>query len=181
MNKAYKLFEMDDEGRLYPLFIGRDIEVPVGKWMHAEFIPTKGFASRGGWHVGEIPDAPWLKSYDGSNTGKYKSKRSKKFKRVWCEVEYNNNHNYDDIVKKLPKKCFEDSVPEDGCYKFKETGCNRIWVITSDIKITKILTEKERVQILIAMGYDEVAAYRKYKIAMEKRMATLRKKQLKII
>lgn len=46
MNKAYKLFEMDHEGRLYPIFIGKDIEVPVGEWMHAEFIPMKGFSSR---------------------------------------------------------------------------------------------------------------------------------------
>lgn len=168
---GYKLLEMDRDGNLFPLFIGKNKPTPVGEWIRAEFIPTKGFASRPGWHIGEIPDAPWLKSYDGTNTGYYKSQRSKYWKRVWVEVEYNSNHNYDDEVSKLPKKCFEDKIPEDGCYFFKETGCNRIWCITSDIKVIKILTEEERQEILKEMKYDEVVAYKKYKLSFEKRIS----------
>lgn len=56
---GYKLFEMNKDGKLFPLFIGKQQETPVGEWVVAEYIPTKGFASIGGWHVGaNVPDAP---------------------------------------------------------------------------------------------------------------------------
>ena len=69
----------------------------------------------------------------------------------------------------LPKKCFVDCCPEDGFYRFREVG-KGVWVITSDIKIIKILTEAERKEIMFQKGYDEVAAYSKYKETFEKRM-----------
>ncbi len=166
---GYKLFEMDSKGNLLPLFIDKNNPVPMGEWIKAEFIPTKGFAARGGWHVGaDVPDAPWLKSYDGTDTGFYRP-RFKHGNRVWCEIEYNDNHNYDEEVSKLPKKCFVDKVPDDGCYFFREVG-KGVWVITSDIKINRILTEEERQIILKEKGYDEVVAFKKYKETFEKRM-----------
>lgn len=167
---GYRLMEMDTEGNLFPLFIDKNKPIKIGEWVKAESIPTKGFSQRPGFHVGQVCDAPWLKSYDCTDTGCYKSQRSKHWSRVWVEVSYNSNHCYDDEVEKLPKKCFVDNPPRDGYYFFKETGCNRIWVITSHIKINRILTEEERQQILKDMGYDEIKAYEKYKIAMEKRM-----------
>ena len=175
-NIGYKLFEMDGKGNLLPLFIDKNNPVPIGKWVKAEFIPTKGFAARGGWHVGaDVPDAPWLKSYDGTEAGYYKP-RFKHGKRVWCEIEYNANNNYDEEVSKLPKKCFVDKVPEDGCYFFREVG-KGVWVITSDIKIAKVLSEEERQQIMKEKGYDEVAAFSKYKQTFEKRMMTSKLKK----
>jgi hypothetical protein len=68
-----------------------------------------------------------------------------------------------------PKKCFEDRVPEDGFYWFKE-GSRGTWVITSAIFVNKILTDEEVDNILNTQGYDKVAAYAKYKAAFEKRM-----------
>ena len=175
-NIGYKLFEMDGKGNLLPLFIDKNNPIPIGKWVKAEFIPTKGFATRGGWHVGaDVPDAPWLKSYDGTEAGYYKP-RFKHGKRVWCEIEYNANNNYDEEVNKLPKKCFVDKVPEDGCYFFREVG-KGVWVITSDIKIVKVLSEEERQQIMKEKGYDEVAAFSKYKQTFEKRMMTSKLKK----
>lgn len=45
MNIGYKLFEMDmRDGKLYPLFIGKTKAFEFDKWIHAEFIPTKGYA-----------------------------------------------------------------------------------------------------------------------------------------
>lgn len=165
---GYKLFEMNADGKLFPLFIGKSKPTPVGEWVHAEFIPTNGFAKRGGWHIGEIPDAPWLKGYDGTNTGCYKS-RFRNGKRVWCMVEYNATHDYNKEVGLLPKKCFEDKIPENGYYFFREAG-KGVWSITSDIKIWCILTEQERKKILSDAGYNEEKEYAKYKSAMEKRM-----------
>ena len=168
-NIGYKLFEMDKYGKLFPLFIGKQKETNINEWVSAEYIPTKNFAPRGGWHVGaDVPDAPWLKGYDGTDVGVYKS-RFKKGKRVWCEVEYNASIDYNEEVELLPKKCFTDKTPEDGFYFFKEAG-KGTWIITSDIKVIKIITEKERQDIMKSKGYDEVEAYKKYKDSFEKRM-----------
>ena len=156
-NIGYKLFERDKRtGKLYPLFIGKTEETKVGEWIHAEFIPTKGYAQRGGWHIGTIPSAPHLIGASGT----YTSKRGKNFERIWCKVLYNARHNYNDYVQTLPKKCITDGIPEDGFYNFKEAN-GALWIITSDIKVIKVLAEEERCNILKAYGFDEAKAIEK--------------------
>ena len=166
--KGYKLFEMREDGKLFPLFIGKNEETVIGKWIPAEIIiEHKGFSHRPGWHLGaKMPSAPWLMSADGV----YKSQRGKKFKRVWCEVEYAADVDYTDVVSKLPKKCFTDRLPTNGYYAFKESG-DRLWIIADRIKVTRILSEEERQQVLKEMNYDEQEAFAPYKAAFEKRMA----------
>lgn len=158
MNKGYKLFERDKRnGELYPLFIGKTKPFKTNEWIHAEFIPTKGFAQRGGIHLGaNFPSAPHLISADGT----YKSQRGKNFERVWVEVEYNANNNYNDYVATLPKKCITDGIPENGFYNFKEAN-GSLWIITSDIKVVRIIPEDERQQMLKAKGFDEQKAIAK--------------------
>lgn len=165
----YKLFEMDTKGNLYPLFIDKKTACSVGEWIQAENHPTKGFAKRPGFHAGQICSAPWLMSANGT----YKSQRGKQWKRVWCEVECNTTIDYTDAVANLPKKSFVDHVPENGFYKFRETGCNRIWIITDKIKILRIIDEQERQEILKAAGYDGVKEWIPHKLAMEKRMKNI--------
>lgn len=164
---GYKLFEENSEEKLFPLFIDKATEVPVDEWIKAEFYPTKNFAPRGGWHIGELPDAPWLKGYDGSDKGVYKS-RFRNGRRVWCLIEYNATNDYNEYVATLPKKCITDGVPENGYYFFREAG-KGVWSITSDIKVIRRLTEDERQSILADLNYDEAKAYEKYKIALAKR------------
>ena len=166
IERGYKLFEMDTHGNLYALFIDKKTIMPVGELLKAENHPTKGFANRPGYHIGQIPSAPWLMSADMT----YKSQRSKHWKRVWAEVEYVADVDYTCEVMQLPKKCFVDKLPEGGFYKFRETGCNRIWIIADQMSITRILSEEERVQILEDMGYDELAAAQPYMEAMKRRM-----------
>lgn len=163
---GYKLFEQREDGKLFPLFIGKNDETPMYKWVPAEIVEHHpGFAHRPGWHLGkELPSAPWLMSADGT----YKSQRGKKFKRVWCEVEYIANIDYTQIVEKLPKKCFTDKLPENGFYNFRESG-NRLWVIADRIRITRILSEDERLRILKEKNYDEDAAFAPYRASFEKR------------
>ena len=164
---GFKLFEQDHKGNLYALFIDKKTVMPVGKWLKAENHPTKGFGPRPGYHIGEgIPSAPWLMSFDGT----YKSQRSKYWKRVWAEVWYVADIDYTEEVLQLPKKCFVDKLPENGFYKFRETGINRIWIIADQMKIGKLLTEEERMEILKNIGYDEAAAFEPYRQAMTKRM-----------
>ena len=164
---GYKLFEQREDGKLFPLFIGKTNETPMNEWVPAEIIDHHpGFASRPGWHLGAlIPSAPWLMSADGT----YKSQRGKKFKRVWCEVEYVADIDYTEHVVKLPKKCFTDRLPDGGFYAFKESG-NRLWIIADRIKITRIITDEERAKILSSMNYNEQEAFAPYKKAMEKRI-----------
>ena len=165
VSKGFKLFEMRDDGRLFPLFIGKTKETIMGEWIPAEIIPTPKFSVRPGWHLSTAcPSAPWLMSADGT----YKSQRGKRFKRVWCEVEYVADIDYTEIVEQLPKKCFTDRLPDGGYYKFRESG-NRLWIIADRIKITKILNEEERVRVLKEMNYDEEKAFEPYKRAFEKR------------
>lgn len=102
--------------------------------------------------------------------GVYKS-RFAKGKRVWCEIEYNATVDYNKEVEVLPKKCFIDRVPENGFYFFREAG-KGIWVITSDIKIIRTISEDERQNIMRLKNYNEKEAYKKYKEAFEKRLCS---------
>lgn len=167
IHKGYKLFEMKDDGKLFPLFIGKTKETPMNEWVPAEIIEHHpNFAHRPGWHIGAtIPSAPWLMGADGT----YKSQRGKRFKRVWCEVEYCADVDYTEEVLQLPKKCFIDRLPDRGFYTFRESG-DRLWIIADRIRITRIISEEERMEILKSMNYDETAAFEPYKIAFEKRM-----------
>jgi hypothetical protein len=167
IKRGWKLFEMDSKGRLYPLFINKKEVTPMNKWVMAEIIEHHpNFSHRPGWHLGvTLPSAPWLMGADGT----YKSQRGKKFRRVWCEVEYVADIDYTNIVEKLPKKCFTDRLPDGGFYNFRESG-NRLWVIADRIKVTRILSEEERQHILNEANYDEMKAFEPYRQAMAKRM-----------
>lgn len=169
IRRGWKLFEMNTEGKLFPLFIGKNEETVMNEWVMAEIVEHHpGFAHRPGWHLGVyLPSAVWLMSADGT----YKSQRGKRFKRVWCEVEYVADVDYTPIVEQLPKKCFVDRLPDGGFYNFKESG-NRLWVIADRIKVVRILSEEERQNILKEANYDEMEAFEPYRQAMAKRMKT---------
>lgn len=164
---GWKLFEQRDDGKLFPLFIGKTKETPMNEWVMAEIIDYHpSFAHRPGWHIGTgVPSAPWLMSAYGT----YKSQRGKRFRRVWCEVEYVADIDYTEYVQTLPKKCFTDRLPDGGFYNFRESG-NRLWVIADRIRVTKVISEVERQKIMDDMGYNEAEAFRPYKEAMMKRM-----------
>ena len=82
--KAYKLMRYGKDGKIYPLFINRKEETPVGEWLQAECYPTKGFAVRCGWHCTFTPWAPHLKTELKSGE-----------RRVWFEVEVDDWESYD--------------------------------------------------------------------------------------
>lgn len=167
--RGYKLFEMDEQGNLYALFIDKHTIMYADTWLKAGIYPTKGFSVRPGYHIGEIPSAPWLMSADGT----YKSQRRKYWKRVWVEVEYIAENDYTEIVQATPEKCLKHNTPTDGFYFFKEAGVGRIWVIADQMKINRVLTEEERQKILKEMNYNEAEAFAPYKAAFEKRAKTI--------
>ena len=169
IKKGYKLFECDEQGNLYALFIDKHTVMPMNTWMKAGIFPTKGFSVRPGYHIGEIPSAPWLMSANGI----YKSQRRKNWTRVFAEVEYIAKNNYTEMVKNVPGKCMKDKLPLNGFYFFKEAGVGRIWVIADQMRITRILSEEERMEVLKKMDYNEAEAFAPYKAAFEKRAVTL--------
>lgn len=164
---GWKLFEMRDDQKLFPLFINKKEETPMNEWVMAEIVDYHpSFAHRPGWHIGAtMPSAPWLMSANGT----YKSQRGKRFKRVWCEVEYVADIDYTEEVLKLPKKCFTDRLPDGGFYNFRESG-NRLWIIADRIRVTRVLGEEERLNILKELNYNEKEAFEPYRKAMAKRM-----------
>lgn len=82
--KAYKLMRYGKDVKIYPLFINRKEETPVGKWVQAKCYPTKGFTVRCGWHCTFTPFAPHLKTELASGE-----------KRVWAECEVEDYTTYD--------------------------------------------------------------------------------------
>lgn len=82
--KAYKLVRKAKDGQLYPLFIDKTRPYVIGEHRTAEYVPTKGFAPRYGFHCCFTPYAPHLKINLASGQ-----------KRVWieCEVEDYKTYN----------------------------------------------------------------------------------------
>jgi len=76
--KAYKVMRLRKNGTLGSLFINRKEVYPLGQWLYAQELPTKGFAIRRGWHCTFEKNAPHL-SMKG---------------RVWVEVEVDDFTTY---------------------------------------------------------------------------------------
>jgi len=75
---GYKLIRKRKDNSLGPLFINCRQRIPIGQWLEAQCIPTKGFAVRPGWHCTLKPVAPHL-----STRG-----------RVWCKVDLKGCQTY---------------------------------------------------------------------------------------
>jgi len=73
--KVYKLVRIKNN-KLYSLFINRNEELVMGKWLIAKLFNTKGFKERKGWHCCVQPIAPHLKM-----------ELSNGEKRIWVECE----------------------------------------------------------------------------------------------
>lgn len=146
--KAYKLFRtLKTKPGLYPLFIGKTKPTLQNEWVEAEFLPTKGFAQRPGWHCGILPIAPHLRNKQGF----------KQPDRVWCEVEIKGNNNWQDIADMSPTKDIRDRIPENGYYEFKTNKMQGgAWIIAGCIKITKILTNNDIESILDNAGIEDI-------------------------
>lgn len=144
---AYKLFRTlkKNPGQLFPLFIGKKKATPTGEWLAAEFIPTKGYAERPGWHAGVLPIAPHLRS--GGRISK---------DRVWAEIEVPADKEWQSIADKSKTRDIRNMVPDQGHYKFKTNKMQGgAWIIGGAIKIKRILTDDEVAGILKDAGYSQ--------------------------
>ena len=142
--KCYKLFRVKN-GVLFPLYVLAQKPIPVGVWLKAEVgdVASDGkhvksrlgsLSMRPGFHCSNVPVA--------THIGKKKNKTDKKpsfrnKEHVWAECEVNTNTHYEDYKSRK-------TIPDNGYYRFK-TNPNMYgdWIITSDIKVNKILTDEE--------------------------------------
>ena len=146
--KAYKLFRTlkNQAGKLFPLFIGKSIPTPINEWVVAEFLPTKGYAERPGWHSGILPIAPHLRN----KLNKIQPTR------VWAEVEIPADVDYQAEADASPTKDIQGHIPDNGYYKFKTNKMQGgAWTISGAVKINRILSDAEVASILEKEGYPQ--------------------------
>jgi len=159
--KAYKLLKMKvrKPGQVFPLFIGRAKPVIMGEWLDAEFIPTKGFSPRPGWHLSDTPAALHIGTEKKPVDGKQKP-TIRRDDEVWAEVEvaddvdwqpeanrrgrvYSKGHKL--AGQPMPSsREIKDEIPVDGNYRYKTNpNMQGEWVIAGAVKINRILSDTE--------------------------------------
>ena len=145
---AYKLFRTlkTRPGEIFPLFIGKSDPTPIGKWIKAEFIPTKGYQERPGWHLGFAPYAPHLRANDGSMNES----------RVWYEVEIPDDVDWQTKADATKTGDIRGEVPEGGYYTFKRPGAQGgEWKIAGAIKVIRPLSLEEVNRIKAEKGISD--------------------------
>lgn len=156
MKTAYKLFKIK-KGKLFPLYILADKEIPMNEWIEAENgellengkVKSKlgQLCYRPGWHLADIPYVAHIgkKDEDGNLLMKPDT--------VWCEVEYSDNINYQSVAEQngtnkqgkiIPVKSYLKEIPKDGYYRYKTNPMMfEDWIIAGSIKVLKVLTNEE--------------------------------------
>ena len=157
---AYKLLRMRS-GKLYPLFVLSDQEIPIGVWLDAkegERLTNGKVKSklgpvqfRPGWHLSDIPLAVHI-GIKEDGVIKYMHSDN-----VWCECEYSDEIDYQSEVEKNGKgyKAMMDTIPVNGFYRFK-TSPSMLgkWIIAGRMKINRVLSDKEVEEICLQNGYN---------------------------
>jgi hypothetical protein len=166
---GYKLFRQVD-GKLYPLFVNRSTEVPMGEWLKAEAgeLTPEGkvksslgpLAYRPGWHAGDLPIATHI----GGKSGPVKAPNYRPNDQVWAEVEFpegvdwqaiaNANATRNKAGEIIPRTAqITDQVPYGGFYRYK-TNPNMTgeWMIGGDMKVNRVLSDEEVQAINEASG-----------------------------
>lgn len=152
--KAYKLFVVDKNGNLHPTQIDTKRTIPVGEWLDAGKTPTPGFAERPGFHAGELPMAPQMRTKEGMRAAN----------RVYAEVEMAADQDYQAEADASPTLDLKH-IPTDGMYRFtpsavrnRTDAANRSWMISGSMKVNRILSDEEVAGILRENGYPQEIA-----------------------
>ena len=149
--KVYKLFRTRD-GKLYPLYVEADKEMDIGVWLDANVgqlvdkthVKAKGcggkLSLRPGFHSTAIPFTDWIGKRGKDGTLKQRANT------VWCECEISGNEvnvTNPHGLRTLP----------DGWYRYKTNSRQKDpWFISSRLKINRILSHKEVIEICAEYG-----------------------------
>ncbi len=150
--KTYKIFRTlkSRPKELFPLFIGKNKSTPIGEWIPAEFVPTKGFASRPGWHSGRLPHAPHLMKMKDAQGNKIPVAERTEMQpdRVWAEVEIPADVDWQPKADMAKTRDVQGEVPAEGFYRFNRPDVQGLeWIISGALKVNRILTNKEAREI----------------------------------
>ena len=171
MAVGYKLFR-EKNGKLYPLYVLANEEIPIGVWLDAQSGPRtdKGkvksrlgeLAYRPGWHIND--GLPYVNHIYTIHNGE----RYMKDGCVWCEVEYHTDRSYQaDAFDKGWKngnwsstRAQLDYVPVGGYYKYKTNpNMDGEWVIAGEMRVIRKMDDAEVEEICKANGYEPLRRY----------------------
>lgn len=173
--KAYKLFKQEG-GKLYPLFVGANEEVPMNQWVKATAGPQAAsgkvkskigeLAYRPGWHAGDLPIATHIGAKSHGDPSLPPDTRPSN--QVWGEVEMANDVDWQKVANERarmtkkgtpdPKTAhITDQVPYGGYYRYK-TNPNMTgeWLIGGDMRVNRVLTDDEVRTINEAAGVSDL-------------------------
>lgn len=178
---GYKVFVLKD-GKLYPPMVANPdgAATPVGVWLDADAAPIAGesktgrpqvkqggkgtqggsgkLAYRPGWHLGVVPYAIQFNRKDADGN---KTLFPKNF--VFAEVEYAADVDYQEEARQEginPSGKYQRSLaglkhlPTDGYYMYRTNPNPETdpWVITGAMKVNRILTRAEQVELVKKAG-----------------------------
>lgn len=170
--KAYKLFRTDKRqpGKLFPLFVNADREVPVGRWLAAEEGPMQGgkvksrrgpLAYRPGWHAGDLPIATHI---GGKSDPTLTKPDYRPDEHVWAEVEMPADVDWQEEAMRRARRTrageidpktahITDQIPHGGHYRYR-TNPNMTgnWLIGGGLKVNRVLGDDEVKAINDAAG-----------------------------
>ena len=162
--KAYKLFNQDKDGNLWPLYINPDnAPFPQGQWIDAkmgESLPSGkvkadgmsgGLAMRPGLHAGDTPAATHIGGrFEGDTSPAYRLPN-----QVWAEVEMPSDVDWQSIANSRARigkngepvastAHITDQLPVGGFYRYKTNpNMQGDWLIGGGMKINRVLSNDE--------------------------------------
>lgn len=176
MEKAYKLFRKKGN-KLYPLFVLATKEIPMHTWIPAEsgVLTTSGkvksklgnLCYRPGWHLNDL--CPYVQHIGIKGpSGKIEYMNPD---YVWCEVSYSDTINYqkkaDEKGKNkngqiIKRNAYLKEIPVNGFYRYK-TNPQMFgeWIIAGAIRIERILSDEEVVELCKPYGLVPMPRYKK--------------------
>ena len=146
--RTYKLCRMK-EGKLYPLFVETERELPIGQRLEAH-VGEKAderhvksrlglLALRPGFHSCPVPFTDWIgKRKDG--------KLAQRKDTAWCECEVEGKEML------VPGRKGLQAMPEGWYYFRTRPGQPFPWIISNRIKIIRVLAQAEVEQICHKRG-----------------------------
>ena len=150
---TYKLFRIKNN-KLYPLYVEADREMELGKWLDAEVgekidethVKARGCSGklslRPGWHSTKIPFTNWIGKRQPDGT------LAQRPDTVWCECEVEGKQ-----LEVTDRYGSRELL--NGWYYFK-TNVKQVdpWIISNKIKVNKILSNEEVVDICKSFGVE---------------------------
>lgn len=149
---TYKLFRLKG-GKLYPLYVFANEEVPIGEWLTSKVgelanethVKSRlgALSLRSGWHSTMLPWTDWIGKRD--TDGKLMQRKD----TVWCECEVEGRE-----IKATSKNGFR--VIPTGCFYYFKTNIRQQdpWIISDRIKVNRILTQDEVKKICLSHGVE---------------------------